>query len=277
MHNILTVARKEFRDGFRNRWIIAITGIFAALALAIAYFGAVTAGRVGFTSFGATIASLTTLGSFVIPLISLLIAYDTIVGEADGGTLQLLLAYPLSRAELATGKFLGHSTVLATAIIAGFGVAVAAYQIMMPEVRTLAAWAAIGTFMLSASMLGASFVGFACLISVFAREKARAAGLALLTWFLLVVLFDLVLLAVLVISGGNEIERSIFPYLLMLNPIDVFRLINLIGLGAGAGNAVFLAMTAGHAYNVGVLFAALVVWLVAPFVLALLAFRTQEI
>lgn len=277
MHNILTVACKEFRDGFRNRWILAITGIFAALALAITYFGAVTSGRVGFTSFDATLASLTTLGSFVIPLISLLIAYDTIVGEADRGTLQLLLAYPLSRTELAAGKFLGHSAVLATAIIAGFGVAVAAYQAMMPEVRTLAAWTAIGTFMLSASLLGASFVGLACLISVSAREKARAAGLALLVWFSLVVLFDLILLAVLVISGGNEVERAIFPYLLMLNPIDVFRLINLIGLGGGAGNAVFLAMTAGHAYNVGVLYAALVVWLIAPFILALLAFQRQEI
>lgn len=277
MHNILTVARKEFRDGFRNRWILAITGIFATLALGIAYLGTVTTGRVGFASFDATLASLTTLGSFVIPLISLLIAYDTIVGERNGGTLQLLLTYPISHAELAAGKFLGHSAVLATAIIAGFGVAIAAYQIMMPEVRTLSAWAAIGSFMLSASLLGASFVGLACLISVSAREKARAAGLALLVWFLLVVLFDLLLLAVLVISGGNEIERAIFPYLLMLNPIDVFRLINLVGLGGSGGNAVFLAMTAGHAYNVGVLYAALAVWLVAPFTIALLAFQRQEV
>lgn len=277
MRNILTVARKEFRDDFRNHWILAITGIFAVLALGIAYFGAVTAGRVGFTSFDATLASLTTLGSFIIPLISLLIAYDTIVGEDDGGTLQLLLAYPLSRAELATGKFLGHSAVLATAIVAGFGVAVVAYQIMMPEVRTLAAWAAIGTFMFSASLLGASFVGLACLISIFAREKARAAGLALLIWFSLVVLFDLLLLAVLVLSGGNEIERAIFPYLLMLNPIDVFRLINLVGLGKGAGNAVFLAMSAGHAYQIGILYAVLAAWTLAPFAAALRAFQGREV
>ncbi len=277
MHNILTIARKEFRDGFRNRWTLAITAIFAALALGIAYFGAVTSGRVGFTSFGATLASLTTLGSFVIPLISLLIAYDTIVGEDDGGTLQLLLAYPLSRAELAAGKFLGHSAVLATAIVAGFGIAVVAYEVMMPEVRTLAAWTAIGTFIFSASLLGASFVGLACLISVLAREKARAAGLALLVWFALVVLFDLVLLAVLVISRGNDIERAIFPYLLMLNPIDVFRLINLVGLGNGAGNAVFLAMAAGHVYQIGVLYGALAAWTLAPFALALRAFQTREI
>ncbi|HKJ95044.1 MAG TPA: ABC transporter permease, partial [Gammaproteobacteria bacterium] len=64
MNSVLAVAGKEFRDDFRNRWAIAITLLFAVLALGIAYFGAATAGRVGFTSFDATIASLTTLAAF---------------------------------------------------------------------------------------------------------------------------------------------------------------------------------------------------------------------
>lgn len=277
MRNILTVARKEFRDDFRNRWTLAITAIFTALALGIAYFGAVTSGHVGFTSFSATLASLTTLGAFVIPLISLLIAYDTIVGEQDNGTLLLLLSYPLSRAELATGKFLGHSGALALATVIGFGIAFATFQIMMPDVHTLGAWESIGVFMLSASFLGASFIGLACLISVLTREKARAAGLALLTWFVLVLLFDLVLLGVLVISGGNALEREIFPYLLLANPIDVFRLINLIGLRGSGGNAFFMAMTAGHGYHLAALYAALAAWTATPFFIALFAFRKQEI
>ena len=95
MRNVLAVARKEFRDDFRSRWTLAVTVIFAALALGIAYFGAVASGRVGFTSFTATVASLTTLAAFVIPLIGLLIAHDTLVGEQEGGTLLLLLSSPL--------------------------------------------------------------------------------------------------------------------------------------------------------------------------------------
>ncbi len=277
MDNIVAVACKEFRDGFRNRWMLATGCLFAVLALGIAYFGAVTSGRVGFTSLDVTIASLTTLAAFVIPLISLLIGYDTVVGERDSGTLSLLLSYPLSRTELIAGKFLGHSAVLAVAIVVGFGAAVAAIEIMSPGARTLDAWGDMAMFMLSASLLGTSFVGMACLISVLTRDKARAAALALLTWFSLVVLFDLVLLAVLVVSGGNATERAIYPYLLLLNPIDVFRLVNLIGLGGGGGNAVFMAMTAAHAYDPGVLYGALVAWTVAPFVVALRAFQRQEI
>jgi Cu-processing system permease protein len=277
MNAIVGVAYKEFRDGFRNHWTLAITCLFAVLALSIAYFGGVTAGRVGFTSFDATVASLTTLTAFVIPLIGLLIAYDTIVGERDSGTLLLILSYPLSRIELLTGKFLGHSAVLATATIAGIGVAVALIQIMTPSARTATALIDIVRFIASASLLGASFIGIACVISIWSRDKSRATGLALLTWLVAVLLFDLLLLAVLVVSGGNATEREIYPYLLLFNPVDVFRLVNLTNLGTGGGNDVFMAMTANHAYQPAVLYAALVAWAFGPIALALAIFRKQEV
>ena len=277
MANILTVARRELRDDFRNHWALAITGVFTTLALAIAYFGAATVGRVGFASFAATVASLVTLAAVVIPLIALLVAYGAIVGERDGGTLPLLLSYPLSRLELVTGKFLGHSALLALATLLGFGLAVGVIAATEPEVRTLAALRAIATFLLSATLLGASFVALACLISAVAREKAQAAGLALLAWLALVILFDLVLLAMLVLSGGNAMEQAVYPWLLLLNPIDVFRLINLIGLGGHGGNAFFLAMSGAHVYSTAVLYGALLVWTVLPLAAAAALFARAEI
>jgi Cu-processing system permease protein len=277
MNNILIVAQKEFRDDFRNRWTIAVAAVFAILALGIAYFGGAAAGQVGFTSFDATLASLTTLGAFVIPLIGLLIAYDTIVGEQDKGTLLLMLSYPLSRGQLVAGKFLGHCAALGTATLVGFGLAVAIMQLMQPLAHTWIAWLHIISFIVSAAMLGASFVGLACVISVLTDDKSRAAGLALIMWLVSVVIFDLGLLAVLVISGGNPIEQAIYPYLLLLNPIDVFRLINLTALGDGAGNDLLLGMTASHAYAPVMLYGVLLVWVVAPFALASVLFRRKEV
>lgn len=277
MNAILTVAWKEFRDDFRNRWTVAIAVLFALLALTIAWFGGAAAGRVGFTSFDATLASLTTLGAFVIPLIGLLIAYDTIVGERDDGTLLLMLSYPLARGQLVSGKFLGHCAALAVATLAGFTLAVAIMQVMQPVAQTLDAWLVIGRFIVSASMLGACFVGVACLISVQAASKSRAAGLALIGWLASVVLFDLALLALLVVSGGNPVERAVYPYLLLLNPVDVFRLVNLATLGSGAGNELLTGMTAGYAYPPALLYALLLAWAVLPFAWAALAFRGKEV
>ena len=86
---VWTIARKELADGLRNRWLLAISLLFALLSVGIAWFGA-AAGQVGFTSVPATVASLTSLATFLMPLIALLLAYDAIVGEEEGGTLLLL-------------------------------------------------------------------------------------------------------------------------------------------------------------------------------------------
>lgn len=277
MRSVLLIASKEFRDDYRNRWTIAVAVLFAVLALSIAYFGGVTAGKIGFTSFEATLASLTTLAAFVIPLIGLLIAYDMVVGEHDSGTLLLMLSYPISRIELVAGKFVGHCGALAAATLAGFGLAVAIIQFMQPEARTLEAWLYIGNFVLSAFMLGASFIALATVISVATKDKARAAGLALVAWLITVIIFDLCLLAILVFSGGNRWEQSIFPQLLYLNPIDVFRLINLTALGSGSGNELFMGMTATYVYRPALLYLAMLLWIVVPFQLALFLFRRKEV
>ncbi len=54
MSSFLIVAKKEFRDDFRNRWTIAVAVLFAVLSLSISYFGGAAAGKIGFTSFDAT-------------------------------------------------------------------------------------------------------------------------------------------------------------------------------------------------------------------------------
>ena len=104
MHAIWCIAQKELKDGLRNRWIVAITLVFALLSIGISWFGAAASGMVGFTSIPNTIISLASLAVFLIPLIALLLAYDAIVGEDEDGTLLLLLTYPLTKAQLLLGK-----------------------------------------------------------------------------------------------------------------------------------------------------------------------------
>ena len=47
MNAVWTIARKELSDSLRNRWLVAISLVFATLALGIAWFGAAAAGQVG--------------------------------------------------------------------------------------------------------------------------------------------------------------------------------------------------------------------------------------
>ncbi len=182
MRSLLIVAGKEFRDGLRNRWVLAITLVFGLLAIGLAYFGAAASGQVGFTQVSTTIVSLSSLAVFLIPLIALMLAYDSIVGEDEQGTLLLLLTYPMSRVEILVGKFLGHAAILGVSTLVGFGVAGAIIAALGSVEQLGELVAALALFILSAMLLGWAFIGFAYLISVSVAEKSKAAGIALVVW-----------------------------------------------------------------------------------------------
>ncbi|MGM0782642.1 MAG: ABC transporter permease [Pseudomonadota bacterium] len=275
MNHLVTVAGKEFRDGLRNRWVLAITLVFGLLAIGLAYFGAAASGQVGFTGVATTIVSLSSLAVFLIPLIALLLAYDSIVGEDEQGTLLLLLTYPISRVEILAGKFLGHAAILGVSTLVGFGVAglvIAAFGSHDDLGQLLAA---LALFIISATLLGWAFIGFAYLISVSVSEKSRAAGIALVVWFAFVLVFDLLLLGLLVGTGG-EVSQGLFHVLLLLNPADIFRIVNLTFFEAARTQAGLASIGADAAFHPALLLGALLAWVAVPLSLALWIFRRRE-
>ncbi|GBO83659.1 hypothetical protein A6779_12485 [Marinobacter adhaerens] len=276
MNSIWTIARKELSDSLRNRWLMAISLVFATLALGIAWFGAAASGQVGYASTPATIASLASLGIFLIPLIALLLAYDAIVGEEEGGTLLLLLTYPLSRSQLLLGKFLGHGLTLALATVIGFGVAGVAIAVLVEDVAIASLAAAMLRFIGSTVLLGWGFIALAYVISVRVSEKPIAAGLALAIWFFFVLIFDLMLLGTLVASEG-QFSAELLPWLLMLNPTDIYRLLNIVAFGDSAQLSGVLSLGADLPVGVAGLWIGLVLWIAIPLAGALLLFRNRRI
>lgn len=222
---ILTVALKELRDRLRNRWVLAVSLVFTVFALVIAYLGGAQQGAVGLRSIEFTITSLVSLVIYLIPLIALLLGFDAIVGERERGSLDLLLALPITRLELLLGKYLGLAAALTLSTLVGFGL-VALLLVAQAGTAGLAAYAG---FMASSVLLGLAFLSLAVMLSVLASERTRASGLAIALWFFFVLVFDLLLLGLLVVTGG-ESGGEWFPYLLLLNPADVFRILNVFSL-----------------------------------------------
>jgi Cu-processing system permease protein len=266
MNAVITVAAKEYRDGLRNRWILAITVLLALFAIGLAYFGAAASGSVGVTSLATTIVSLASLAIFIIPLVALMLAYDTIIGEDEQGTLLLLLTYPLSRGQMLLGKFIGHAAILATATLLGFGVAGLLIAVDTGELLDPALWRALGFFTLTSWLLGCVFLALAQLISVWAGEKSIAAGLALLLWFWFVLIFDLLLLGLLVMARGEG--GSWLSYLLLLNPTDIFRLANFAGFEAARNYTGLSHLAIGPWFRPAALLGLLLTWIVIPLMLA---------
>ncbi len=273
MHPILSIAHKEFRDGLRNRWIVSISLIFAVLAIGLAYFGSAAAGQVGFSSLATTIISLASLTVFIVPLIALLLAYDSLVGEEENGTLLLLLSYPLARWQLLLGKMLGHATILALSTALGFGSAALVMGLFSPTTDWTELIPAFALFILSAALLGWIFIALAYLISAIASEKARAAGLALATWFTFVLVFDLGLLGLLVATQG-QVHPTLLPYLLLLNPTDIFRLVS-ISYFAQEPLTGLMAVAQHLRLGTPALLLGLMIWLLIPMGLAMWRFQRR--
>lgn len=265
MRAILAIAEKELKDGLRNRWLLAITLVFAVIASGLSWFGSVSVGTIGFNSIANTIVSLSSLNVFLLPLIALLLTYNAIVGEDEDGTLLLLLTYPLTRGELLLGKLLGHTMILTIATIVGFGSAAVIIAIFADAVDLLSLLSAFGLFIISAILLGMVFITLSYVVSSWVSEKSKAAGLALIIWFFFVLIYDMGLLSLLVATEG-QVQADLFPYLLLLNPTDIFRLINLVSFETnGTG---LLSIAAEQSFSLSGLLFSMLLWILLPLTLA---------
>ncbi|WP_426339583.1 ABC transporter permease [Pseudoduganella sp. S-14] len=263
-----TIASREFRDRLRNRWVLAVALVFAVFALAIAWFGMAQQGSVGYRGIDVTIVSLSSLVTYLVPLIALLLGYDAIVGERERGSLELLLSLPITHFELLLGKFAGLAAALAASTALGFGVALLA---LSNQLDARDAMHFLG-FAGSAILLGLAFLSMSLCLSVLAHNRIRASGLAIGLWFLFVLVFDMVLMGVLVLSQG-ALDSSVFGALLMLNPADVFRLLNIFSSEQVQGLYGLATVMPEHMTSPGLLAGVMLAWIAVPFAIATWRFK----
>jgi len=272
--SLTTIAGQEVRTGIRNRWVAATTLILALLALALVLLGSAPTGTVGASPLAIVVVSLASLTIFLVPLIALLLSFDSIIGEEERGTLLLLLAYPVTRGQIVLGKFSGQISILAGATVLGYGAAgVVLYLIGGAEADD---WSAFATLIGTSILLGAVFVALGTLVSIVVRERATAAGLAVGLWLILVLLYDLALIGLLVADQGRTIATTLLDALLLLNPTDVYRLINLSGHEA-VTEAAGMAGPMQTQLSPSVLYTALLIWIVLPLTAGILIFSKRQL
>src|SRR3974390_2945633 len=118
---LLTIARQEFTIGLRSRWMTVFAAVFGVLALAIAYFGTVTAGAAGLQGFERTAASLLSLVLYLVPLLGLMLG--TLNITRDRAANELLFSQPVTRGEILAGRLLGLFAGMSAAMLAAFALA----------------------------------------------------------------------------------------------------------------------------------------------------------
>lgn len=275
MNAVMVLAASEIRDGLRNRWIAASIILLTALSLSLYFLGSAPTGSIKASSLSVAVVSLVSLSVYIIPLMALMLSFDTLVGEFERGTMLLLLTYPVSRWQVIIGKFVGHMMILALAILIGFGIT--AVVIFSTSGSGLENWQSYMWMMLSSWFLGGIFVALGILVSACAQERATAVGVAIGVWLVGVLLYDLGLMGLLLADTDQIISQDLFRMLLMANPTDSYRIFNL----AGSDSVAQLAGMANAGARVDtspvLLIVVMLAWIMLPLLLTLNRFKRLEL
>jgi Cu-processing system permease protein len=255
------IAFKEFADRLRSGWVIACILVWLGAICLTSFFGLIQIGHIGAQGYERTVISLLNIVQYLIPLLGLLLGHDLIVAENEERTLRLLLASGVTRARLLLAKFFGGCLCLVVPVTAGFVIAGTVVGLAARD----SGIAPFVRLAISGVGLGIVFVAVGLTISVWSRSRLQALVISLLLWCFCIFVFDLIALGVLVSSkaatASREIEiicdathvnaaadihstldtpsepaamtnvarspRSNSMLWLALNPVDVFRAVNL--------------------------------------------------
>lgn len=271
---VFEIARQEFALHRRNRWVISFTVLFAALSLAIAYFGMVTSGYTGFQDFIRTSASLINLAGFLLPLFALLLGVFSFLTHRE--YLEILATQPVSRRRLLLGKYLGLLISVLAAAALGFGLpgAIIAASIGVEGATTYL------LVIFFSCLLAAVFTGLSVLIALLTGRRPVALGAAIAVWIFFELVYGLVMLAT-TLYLPPTVAKNVLLVGLGGNPVDVVRVLCLLQVGGphlfGPAGATLVKLTGSEAVATAVGVIIIAVWVVVPILLAIRIFRRQDL
>ncbi len=246
----------------RSRWTQVFAAVFAVLALAVAGSGYVLSGGHGVQDFARTAVSLIQLVVLLVPVTALLLGVLTLAG--DRGSTELLFAQPVSRGRILVGRMTGLWLALASAEAIGFG-ASGLLIFARTDAEGLAGFVCVA---LGALALTGVFVGIAAVLAVGSGvRRSRALALALVTWFALVVVFDIGALGIASLLPSGAASRVLIVSAL-INPVDAVRTGALLasqGTAAfGTASLALLRFTNGPTGVASAVAASVVAWILLP-------------
>ncbi|MDH5191483.1 MAG: ABC transporter permease [Gammaproteobacteria bacterium] len=267
MNEIILIASKEFIERLKNGWILAIAVSFMLFSVIISFAGLGFTGSIGQPDQEITLLSLTSLVIYLVPLLGLILGYDSISGEHEQGTLDLLHSCPISSGQILFGKWTGLSAVLMFALTIGMIIpaVIAVYQ-----GQDVIPWL---WFLVLSMWFGIVFVTLSLMMSTTLWSRGRLLGLVIGLWLIFIILFDVILIGLLVATEGN-ISNILIDTLFFLNPASVFRFLVIQGL---FGDATLVQMGFGnHIPTITALITALILWTILPLWFARLKFSTGK-
>ena len=276
---IYTIAKKEFLDNIRNKWIIILTVIFVLLIIIFSYVaGGQTGGNEAFGNMQNTAFGLLVISSLLIPLIAIILGFSTISGEAESGALYVVLSYPVRRIEVLLGKLLGLGLVITVSIFLGFGIGgIVIAATVGPE-----SWAGYIGFILLSIFLGFIYLSLSICISAYCKKRITSIGGGIIL-FLWGMIFSTVLMAIMYGSGYElkDIMTGNIPdwffNAVVFSPVDLHQTAVMRAFGINSVDMMGYSFAIPEFLSMNLLLVVHIIWFIVPLFLAYFFFKRRDI
>jgi len=274
---IYTIAKKEFLDNIRNKWIIVLTIIFVLLIIIFSYVAG-AAGEDVFGNMEASAMGLMVVSSILIPLIAIILGFSTISGEAESGALYVVLSYPVRRIEVLLGKLLGLGSVIIVSIFIGFGFG----GVVIAATAGGESWAGFIGFILLSIFLGWIFLSLSICVSSYCKRRIASIGGGIVLWFWGMI-YGTVIMAVMYGTGYTleDVATGSMPdwffNSVVFSPPDLHQTAVMRAFGISTIEQMGFSVTLPEFLNMGMLLSAHIIWFIVPLFLAYFFFKRRDI
>lgn len=273
--NIKTIAKKEFMDNLRNNWIIIMTILFIILTLVISFVSG--GGSLG--DVEVTVVGLLAIASALIPIIAIMLGYNTISGEVESRSLSVVQSYPVSREEVYFGKFLGLGSVLAVSVLLGFGIS------------GLVIFATVGgtnpagflVFIFLTMLLGLIYLSMSLSFSAILKRRTTSlyAGIGLFFWSMII---SSVITGIHLGTGGSfadfqsgAIPDWLWSATMILSPADMYQSATLLGFNLRTASITGFSLAIPDFISMTNLLTIFLLWIIIPLVVGYYFYKKRDI
>lgn len=223
--NVLHIALREVKLGFRNPWAYSFMALFTLFSLSLLLINT----QNFMQGYSSSTASMLNLILYLLPLMTLLLGSFSLTAEKEEGSWQLLSTYPLTTFSFLWGKYVGLTSVLMTIVAFGYGVTGIIGALLGNGLDAVT----FGLFLAFSFGLVVLFLAAAICIGTVAKNRWQALTIGVAIWFFAVIGWPTLLVAALGLLPYLWIKPALTA-LTLVNPAEIVRLFVIVKLGGGA-------------------------------------------
>jgi len=125
------------------------------------------------------------------------------------------------------------------------------------------------------------FISLSTLVSVLVRGRTRALVITLLLWVFFVLFYDLIVFSISYYVVNERYLRTMLYFSLLVNPIDIIRVLTLMIIGGeaalGPAGAGLIRQFGGVWSGISLSAALILVWNIVPLAVATYVFRKRDV